>query len=951
MEYQLGETSIGIPWIIALLISTLLFIASGGWLAGVNVLQRKRWHWVLISAACLFLAILTARWAYFAYKNLLSTAAIDQWSIVLFLLAAGSALGGVVLLSKLSVQEQFNLQAAQEELARYKIHFEQDPRLLLIKDHQGRYLAANPACTTFLGKDNQAIIGENDITFFTDATANALRQFDEKTLANKAGAPQEIELTGVRGPGWFQITRTPLFDQSGNSLGLLLAARDLSNERMHQAKHEAWQSGVQILLDLWLDLFKSDHHGEPFGRLVAWAQRLAECEHVGLWSFSSEGAEAVLVQATGRLESLAGKKLKAGEDIPWKVWKSGQAFYIKDYSKWGNGNAALKQTGLQSGIGVPLKSANQVIYVLTMYYDSLSPALVEPRTGLLELLAQIAIESLNLQQRLVDLNNTLSNQEQKEKTLNVQTSFEHAIANQAIQFINLEENKFEEAIRLALKTLARQAGVDRAFLAILPEGMHTRIEDVDLFSANSNSYTCALSYGKGEALLQPDFRWALEKLNNLEIVYIADSNNLAAEELEAQTFLVKHNLASIAAAPLIGNRQMRGILGMESFQSATEWRHELLETLSTAADLFMNLLDRRKTLQGERLLQQEYQRQIAQLEQRTHEYTLLGEMSDLLLACRTADEAYPVIHHYLQDMLPEKSGALYLFDEENELAEKAVAWGIAAPPVGETELTTNDCWGLRRGRLYLVKDPQAEPLCGHIKELIQNAYLCVPMLAQGRAIGLMHLRTNGGNGKANVFEEDEQHLARRSAEYIAMSLINLRLRDELRSQAIRDPLTGLFNRRYMEETLDREIRRAQRHKTTVSVIMFDIDRMKPINDKLGHDAGDLLLKSLGATLLSMFRGEDVACRFGGDEFTIVLPEASLANTWRRAEQVRKAVRSLNLSHEGRSFGTVTLSIGLAAYPEHGLSADRILQAADAALYVAKSEGGDRITMGKGSDKG
>ena len=130
-------------------------------------------------------------------------------------------------------------------------------------------------------------------------------------------------------------------------------------------------------------------------------------------------------------------------------------------------------------------------------------------------------------------------------------------------------------------------------------------------------------------------------------------------------------------------------------------------------------------------------------------------------------------------------------------------------------------------------------------------------------------------------------------------MTNFKLRDELRGQAIRDPLTGLFNRRYMEETLDREIRRASRHSTSVGIIMFDIDRMKPINDRFGHDAGDLVLRTLGRELLGLFRGEDVACRYGGDEFTIVLPEATLADVWRRAEQLRETTRRLEIQYDGK----------------------------------------------------
>jgi diguanylate cyclase (GGDEF)-like protein len=187
------------------------------------------------------------------------------------------------------------------------------------------------------------------------------------------------------------------------------------------------------------------------------------------------------------------------------------------------------------------------------------------------------------------------------------------------------------------------------------------------------------------------------------------------------------------------------------------------------------------------------------------------------------------------------------------------------------------------------------------------------------------------------------------AEFVALALSNLNLRDSLRSQAIRDPLTGLFNRRYMEETLEREVRRASRHKTAVGVIMFDVDKLKPVNDRFGHDAGDSLLKSVGGELLRLFRGEDVACRFGGDEFTIVLPEASLADVWRRAEQMRDAVKHLDVSYEGSKLGPVTLSIGVAAYPDHGQTGERVLLSCDAAAYAAKAEGGDRIMVGRAEE--
>lgn len=936
--------------IVLLLICALLFFASGAWLVWVNVLTHKRWYWALIAASLALLSVNFARYAYLISQNRLPSDIMDLLAIILGVLAAFCAIAGAVWQWRAFKQEQLTIQAAEDELARYKIHFEQDPRMLLIKDAQGNYLAANPAFAGFLGKQIQSLTGENDFSFYPRSTANALKQFDEKTLQGKQSTSQEVELIGVPGTRWFQLTRTPLFNQDGAPLGLLLAGRDLSKERMHLAQNEAWQRGVQVLQDFSLDLFQSRDRADSIKQLVSWAERLSESGHIALWSFQADDPQVVLQFASGKLEPFIGKKLKTGEDIPWKVWKSGRAAFIPEYSAWTDAVSFLKKTGLQSGIGVPLKSANQVVHVLTVYYESLAPALAEPRMGLLELMAQAAFDSLNLRQRLEDLSQAQKSHEQAENVLTLQARLEHALANLAIQFINLDEKKFDEAIRQALKTLARYAGVDRAFLAILPNGIHTRVLDVEMFSASSNPTTSTLAHGKGEFLLQPNFRWALEKLDQLELVYVADARLLSSENHEAMPFLTSRQLTSFAAAPMVSNRNLCGILGLEAYETPTNWYKELLAVLTTAADLFCNLLDRRKNLQTELVTRKEYLQQIDYLEKRNREYALISEMSDLLQACRTGDEAYPIINRYLQRLLPEKSGALYLFNQTNDPAEKVVSWGIAAPSEAEHELTTNECWGLRRGRMYLVKDPHVETVCGHIKENIQYAYICVPMLAQGRAIGVLHLRANPGSDQASVFNEDQQHLARRSADYIGMSLTNLRLRDELRSQAIRDPLTGLFNRRYMEETLDREIRRAQRHNMVVSVIMFDIDRMKPINDTFGHDAGDLLLKSLGGTLISMFRGEDVACRYGGDEFTIVLPEASLADTWRRAEHVRQAVRKLGLRYEGKSLGEVTLSIGVAAYPDHGQTAERVLQAADAASYAAKSEGGDRIMVGKMADQ-
>ena len=168
----------------------------------------------------------------------------------------------------------------------------------------------------------------------------------------------------------------------------------------------------------------------------------------------------------------------------------------------------------------------------------------------------------------------------------------------------------------------------------------------------------------------------------------------------------------------------------------------------------------------------------------------------------------------------------------------------------------------------------------------------------------------------------------------------------LRELSVRDPLTGLFNRRYMEETLDRELRRAERKTLPLGIIMIDLDHFKKFNDTHGHPAGDALLRQLGAFLKTHIRGSDIACRYGGEEFILILPEATLEASCERAEQVRLDLKQMAVYYEGWPLEPVTLSLGVAVFPDHGPDRTSILKAADAALYAAKAAGRDRVAVAK-----
>jgi diguanylate cyclase (GGDEF)-like protein len=559
----------------------------------------------------------------------------------------------------------------------------------------------------------------------------------------------------------------------------------------------------------------------------------------------------------------------------------------------------------------------------------------------LNLLAQIASSNLQNSERLAIFKNEIGERQVVLGRLQYRARLEHVMSVIASHFIALDPEKVDEGIQRSLETLARFTGIDRCYLVLFAQEGRPETDMRVWYSSGPGAPD-----GSADDLSWKVFNWSLGKLDQFETIHIPRLTGMSPEDEGVAAYLQSRGIKSFTAIPLISNRSAIGYLGFEAVRAELEWPQDILALLKVCAEMFANLLERKWAEKQAKDTQEKVYSQIMVLEQRNQESAIITEMGELLQASRTSDEAYPIIVRFIQRLLPSSSGALYIVHDSKDPAENVIAWGSDQPEPAEHELVLSECWGMRRGHIYVVQDPAGESLCGHLKPPIQGGYVCVPLIAQGGASGVLHIRQPAGGPQGEPFTESQQRLAVKIAEYIAMALTNLKLRDELRSQAIRDPLTGLFNRRYMEETLDREIRRAIRHSTSVGMIMFDIDRMKPINDQFGHDAGDLLLKTLGHALHKMFRGEDVACRYGGDEFTIVLPEATLAEVWRRAEQVREMAKRLNFQYEGKSITPLTLSIGVSAYPDHGLTAERLLLACDAASYAAKSEGGDRIMMGR-----
>jgi diguanylate cyclase (GGDEF)-like protein/PAS domain S-box-containing protein len=346
---------------------------------------------------------------------------------------------------------------------------------------------------------------------------------------------------------------------------------------------------------------------------------------------------------------------------------------------------------------------------------------------------------------------------------------------------------------------------------------------------------------------------------------------------------------------------------------------------------------------GQRKQQEAVARQQAELERTNREIRLLNELAEFLQGCPTPEEAYSVVAGSSERLFPGCGGFLSIMQPSRDLLEMAAAWGEAAGKEAVTVFAPGDCWALRRGRPHLSGG--AEPRCPHFRDSAAAWCLCVPMIGQSEPIGVFHVlsaaRAEPGSGSAAV-PDWIQPLASTVSGQVSMAAANLKLRDTLRNLSIRDPLTGLFNRRYMEETLAREVSRSKRTSSPLAVLQLDIDYFKQFNDAYGHEAGGAVMKAVADILMRMFRDSDVACRYGGEEFTLILPDCPLDTAEARAEELRARLSRLDISYEGSDLAAPTMSCGIAVYPEHGAAPGTLLRVADAALYAAKAAGRDRV---------
>ncbi|MBB4858183.1 diguanylate cyclase (GGDEF)-like protein [Novosphingobium chloroacetimidivorans] len=308
----------------------------------------------------------------------------------------------------------------------------------------------------------------------------------------------------------------------------------------------------------------------------------------------------------------------------------------------------------------------------------------------------------------------------------------------------------------------------------------------------------------------------------------------------------------------------------------------------------------------------------------------LFAMTDMLQAAEDHEDAGSILLATARRLLPEFGGALYVFNNSRDRLDLAKSWNVSESFHPGSTLLPSNCWALKRGKPH-INDISRETLCC-MHTIGTTPHIEVPMMARGQVHGLLVLSIDG----EDAFERLEQvgRVARALADSMSLALSNIALREKLRTQSLRDPLTGLYNRRYMEDALERYISLAERTGSATSVMMIDLDNFKRLNDEHGHAKGDAVLRDVAAQLVTALRPSDVVARYGGEELIVILPNCGIDDAAIKAEMLRLRIEGLSDAH-GVS---ISASFGIGSVPQTSTNAADVVPMADAALYSAKQAG-------------
>jgi len=702
----------------------------------------------------------------------------------------------------------------------------------------------------------------------------------------------------------------------GGGLGLLLYRRHLQQLRgsdpfkalegqveEQAAELDTIYQQLSLLHDIGHSMAASLHLHDVLHTITHSAAKLLKTDTV-LLLLRDEGDQTLHLQGAYGLHSAKVRNAQhyISASISELVAKSGQPIIANDLPNDSRFHLPSPlQDGLLACVSVPLRIADRIIGTLDAYSKTTRYAFNTTHIRLLEMLAAqaaIAIENARLYERVTQANTDLEKRVE-ERTQALMLANDHLAV------------EVEERRRIEM-SLAKERNLLRTLINHLPDSIYVKNFQGKFVTANPVTAHFVGVPHPAELIGKTDFDFYPPELASIfhdEEQQILQSGEarinkeepIIYHDTETQGWLLSSKIPFSDS-----DGKIVGIVGIG---------HDITE---------------QKRIQ-------------VMLQRHNQELEWLNQMYEMLHACQSEPETYTVLASICQQFFPGDAGGLLLIDPGSDALYLAESWGDFPREISPA-CHQSMCQVFAHDIATLKNPPlPAHSLC---QDIFSSGHpcLCVPIIAHEEKIGILTLLDPQTIAQATLsgiaLTEKLTLMARIVAQY-ALSLANLRLREKLRLESIRDALTGLYNRRYMESVLEQEQYRLNRHPAPVSIIMLDIDHFKRFNDTYGHDAGDAVLKGLGQFLKTQIRDEDIACRYGGEEFMLMLMNATLEVARVRAEQILKELRGLTIHYRDHDF-SLTASIGVASFPIHGHQLTEIIKAADTALYSAKTGGRNRV---------
>lgn len=355
--------------------------------------------------------------------------------------------------------------------------------------------------------------------------------------------------------------------------------------------------------------------------------------------------------------------------------------------------------------------------------------------------------------------------------------------------------------------------------------------------------------------------------------------------------------------------------------------------------LLRDALARQRAARDALRMNEDLVRSVNALEETARESALMTAARNELQLCVEVQQVYNTAASSFSRLLPETSGCLFIINSSRNHVEVVSSWGN---PMRDDFGQPESCCALRSGQPRWRQPGGSEIHCSHFHGAAPERYHCRPIVAYGNTIGQLYIQCESDNIIEQV--NGRMDAVRQLVQITALAIATLNLRSKLENQSIRDSLTGLFNRHFMQISLEREMIRAHRRKQIMSVLMLDVDHFKTFNDTHGHGAGDEVLKAFAQVFMNNIRAEDIACRYGGEEFTIILPDTSVKGACDRADSIVSTISDLKVRFGPQTFDGFGVSIGVAFYPGDGDTFEELLQHADSALYDAKHNGRNQVSL-------